>query len=374
MVSRRYLTLDHWRGAACLAVLVNHSVWSRTGTATEQVIWDVAQRLWMGVPVFFVISGYCIAAAVHSHMARANRPLHEYFTRRLRRIYPPYWVVLMATLFIVAALDVGITGSPMSKSGEFLRPWWYDTRQWLGNLTLTETWRSHILPGQKALMLGHVWTLCYEEQFYVVAGLLLWLLPRHFFVGTIGVTAATAAVVMAAPAARVEGFFFDGSWFQFWFGVLVFQALGRGAGARLGALCVFLLVAAGMLVQWPLLLVPDKNNVQALFVASLFAALLVLLHSRDAALARVRWLRPVQWCGVMCYSLYLVHLPVVKVLRAGLTTIGQHPTPYISMLLAMPMCLAIAWGFHVVVERHFLNPPTAVPVIPSAVPMDIRTA
>jgi peptidoglycan/LPS O-acetylase OafA/YrhL len=240
----RYLTLDHWRGLACLAVLVNHAVWHHTGTQIDQALYVLASRLWIGVPVFFVISGYCISAAVDSHRRQTSRPLHVYFTRRLRRIYPPYWAVLAITLLAVATIDVSLPHAPLSTSGEFLRPWWYGVSQWMGNVSLTEIWRPHVIIGQKALMLGHAWTLCYEEQFYVVAGLLLWMIPRGFFAGTVAVTIATALAVSLLPSASIDGFFFDGSWFQFWLGVLVYHALARGSRTRISALLFLLAVIA----------------------------------------------------------------------------------------------------------------------------------
>lgn len=364
----RYLTLDHWRGIACLSVLANHAVWFPTGSPAEQALAVVAQRLWIGVPVFFVISGYCITAAVDSHRRAAGRPLSVYFTRRLRRIFPPYWAMLLATLFLVAVIDLAWPNAPLTSTGEFLRPWWYDLRQWIGNLSLTELWRTHVLPGQKALMLGHVWTLCYEEQFYIVAGLLLWLVPGHFLAGASAVTIGTLLVTAAASPAAIEGFFFDGSWFQFWYGVLVYFAVTASRLHRSAALLILATVAAWTALDWQALLEPDKNPAQALLIASVFAMALILLHRHDAAIASARWLRPIQACGVMCYSLYLVHLPVIKILRGLLASNGVFPSPFLSLLLSAPLCLAIAWAFHRTVERRFLNQRSPIALGSPAVP------
>jgi peptidoglycan/LPS O-acetylase OafA/YrhL len=361
----RYLTLDHWRGLACLAVLVNHAVWHHTGTQVDQALYVLASRLWIGVPVFFVISGYCISAAVDSHRRQTSRPLHVYFTRRLRRIYPPYWAVLAATLLAVAVIDISVPRSPLSASGEFLRPWWYGVPQWLGNVSLTEIWRPHVIAGQKALMLGHAWTLCYEEQFYVVAGLLLWMIPRAFFAGTVAVTVATALAVSLLPSASIDGFFFDGSWFQFWLGVLVYHVIAHRGRARVPTLIFLLAVSAMVAVDWRRLLEPGKNGPQAILIASLFAAAILVLHRHDEKLARVRILRPVQTCGVMCYSLYLVHLPVIKFLRVAANAVSWQPQPLVSLAISTPLCLAVAYSFHRAVERRFLNArtPTEVPAV-----------
>lgn len=357
--STRYESLDHWRGLACLAVLVTHSAWNRSGTSGELVLETIAARLWIGVPVFFVISGYCISAAVDAHR-RHGRPLSQYFTRRLRRIFPPYWYVLLGTATLVGILDV--VGVPMVESDAFLRPWWYDARQWLGNLTLTETWRYHVLPGQKALLLGHAWTLCFEEQFYIVCGLLIWLAGRRFFLAGVGVSFGVAVTVLGSRLSGVEidGFFFDGSWYQFWFGMVLYHAVNYGdRTSRVIAAAVFLIAAVLAAWQPQLLLAREKNPEQAFLVASVFACTALVLHRFDREIASAPFLRFFQLCGTMCYSLYLVHLPVVSIIKAVCFWASFKPTPLASLALCIPPSLLVAWWFHVSVERKFLNRPLA---------------
>src|SRR5438093_424847 len=52
---------------------------------------------------------------------------------------------------------------------------------WLGNLTATEAWRSSVGGGEIAYLMKNTWTLCYEEQFYAVVGLMLLLAGTRFF-------------------------------------------------------------------------------------------------------------------------------------------------------------------------------------------------
>src|SRR5688572_16597179 len=97
----RYDSLDLWRGVACLVVVAYHAAVFTHSDAFEERLradggglceWLLAAvgRFWFGVPVFFVISGYCIAASADA--ARAKRGgVGRYFVRRLRRIYPPLW-------------------------------------------------------------------------------------------------------------------------------------------------------------------------------------------------------------------------------------------------------------------------------------------
>jgi peptidoglycan/LPS O-acetylase OafA/YrhL len=355
---RRYVTLDHWRGVACLLVLVNHTVWFRSGTWVEEQLYDLVERFWLGVPVFFVISGYCISAAADAHRHRLTQPLRTFFLRRVRRIFPPYWIVLFASVVVVGALDLALPGAPLSQAG-MPRPWWFSPSQWLGNVTLSETWRYHVLPAPKGLFLGHAWTLCYEEQFYLLSGILLWAMPRRFFTGAAALTAGVALVAWKGPGYGwpVEGFFFDGGWLQFWLGVALYYAI-VWAGKPVWWLTLAMFLGVALACVWDLssLLDPRPNAAQAMFVASGFAALALVLRPWDRTLARLTILRPLQTCGIMCYSLYLVHLPVAHVLRALLLSAGVEPTPIASILVGAPPCLWVAWWFHRHVERRFMNP------------------
>src|SRR4029078_6267041 len=134
--------------AACLAVVICHSL--MYDERVDHVV-DAATG-WtkllsygrLGVPVFFVISGYCIAATAEATRRRDGN-IADYFLRRFRRIFPPYWAVLITSAIIIALFDLLIapcliTSQPRMES----RPWWFSISQWFGNITLTETWRWHL--------------------------------------------------------------------------------------------------------------------------------------------------------------------------------------------------------------------------------------
>jgi peptidoglycan/LPS O-acetylase OafA/YrhL len=324
-------------------------------------IWTsaVAQRLWAGVPIFFVISGYCISATIDKQR-RAGISVGTYFLRRFRRIFPPFWVTLLATTTIVGAVDLAVPGV-LTRNGIFLRPWWYSGWQWAGTATLTEIWRWHLIGGQKALLLGHAWTLCYEEQFYAVTGLLLALCPRRYFSGAVVVTLGVLGIVGWASwsSTPIDGFFFDGNWILFAFGVLVYHTLNYGNRAeRWVASAAFAGVFIGAVSFGSALLAPAKNNPQVYAVASLFALAALWLRPYDEVLCSTAWLKPLRTCGLMCYSLYLVHLPVADLVKAGLAAGGVALTtlsPFVSLVLCGVPSIWVAWKFHLTVERRFMS-------------------
>src|SRR5207244_1662290 len=154
---------------------------------------------------FFVISGYCIAATADSSRRKSGASA-SYFRRRLRRILPPYWAALVFTAAVLGLVtllgrpDLVMT-DPAIDTGSIPRPAELTAAQWFGNLTLTETWRHYLFGDPELKLLGPSWTLCYEEQFYVVCGVLLLVAPRRFFAG-VGVVSLFTLLMLGVTSVR----------------------------------------------------------------------------------------------------------------------------------------------------------------------------
>ena len=372
----RYLTLDHWRGLACLMIVVVHASHHAKEdnvdvSSIEKVLLAILWRFGIAVPMFFVISGYCIAATCDSTRRKTQGPW-LFFYRRFRRIFPPYWIVTLLSLVLVVALTTFGQGSLISEEYGFIpHPATLTASQWLGNVTLTEEWRSHLFGGPILKIVGPAWTLCYEEQFYFVCGLLLVLCPRHFFLGTAAITVLTLFLcplgLMRPDLCSIQGLFFDGHWLMFMEGVAVYYILNYVRSFRV-ALSVFAGVLAITFALSLRKFAPDASPLAQvlpweLMGSTLFSIVLLLLHPWDKRWAGSRLLQPLSICGQMCYSLYLVHWPVSVIMttafhRSGVQ--GLWPTLLIVTPLTVACSLIAAWFFHVVVERRFLNSPIVV--------------
>src|SRR6185503_14173391 len=103
---------------------------------------------WMGVDLFFVLSGFLIASQLLRPWARGDRPDYRRFVaRRLFRTIPAYSVVLAIYVLIPAARD-----------RDHMQPLWTF-------VTFTQNFTIHTPPAQA---FSHAWSLCVEEQFYLV--------------------------------------------------------------------------------------------------------------------------------------------------------------------------------------------------------------
>ena len=303
-----------------------------------------------------MISGYCIAAAADNSRARRDH-IGTYFVRRFRRIYPPYWIMVVCTIAAFFLLDYGWRAPLLSREPwPQYRPTWFSPTQWLGNLTLIETWRHHIFGNIRGHFIGQAWTLCYEEQFYFVTGMVLLVSRRWFFPGIALVSVATAAV--AVWGGPIDGFFFDGSWLLFAAGVAVFYRLRYASGFWAVALDALLFLAAIPLSLW--FPVPIYGAV----VGFVFAAALPWLYKFDRQVAASSALKPLLVCGQMCYSLYLVHQIPVKAVTTALHrngATGALSTLFVVIPVAVGVSVGLGWLFHVAVERKFLNSPVREP-------------
>ena len=133
------------------------------------------------------------------------------------------------------------------------RPTPLDWRQWLGNLTLTETWRAHFWGPPRNVYTSVAWSLCFEEQFYLICFLALWLAPRRFY-------AAHGGATVAIASARVWFWWVGGLgsltrgtfpllWHEFAVGLAVFYRLNvarRESSKRLAELGLVALLGVGL--------------------------------------------------------------------------------------------------------------------------------
>ncbi len=370
----RYQALDAWRGVACLLMVVFHgtmqmTAWYQTVPAESETVSRVGQtmimataRTWIGVPIFFVISGYCIMATLDSRRRRGSQGLGEYVSRRFWRIYPPYWIALAVS--VIAIWLAESYGNPgLFNAGRFTvpNPWEMSIEQWIGNLTLTESWRPLVTEDKMANLLPNTWTLCYEEQFYLVAGLVLWLAPRRIFLSLGLVTLATFVVKALSHRAGVDlfGTFLDGRWLILAAGIAVYYRINYATRWQSHLIHLALLagIAAnffgpGRMLDWE----PTKDLER--FAGFGFALVISLTYRWDRQLMSTKLAKIFAWVGGMSYSVYLIHPLVTKGLSHELFRLGYRG-PWFTLLVVVPACLVlsvlVSRVFYYLVEKQFSN-------------------
>ncbi len=345
----RYGMLDGWRGLAAVAVVVHH-------VAPQAGLPGLA-GLFLGhwaVMAFFVISGYCIAAAADACLRR-GLSFRTFMRRRLRRIYPPYAlaVAYFAATRVAKLALTGVNDIPTSPV------------QWVQNLTLTQWVTLLVNPGLYAPnnptnFVSAYWSLGYEEQFYLVMALAMVATVRtgRSLLVWVGVLLAVAVVWVGALPRLSTGLFVD-YWVPFAVGVLVFHRLcrlGSASHRRLVDGTLVALLLAGVWGTWFAGAAWDGQAKAAETVAvSAFALLLIALRPVSDSAMRSRAGTALATLGVLTYSLYLVHQCNLFVSARAADALGLAGWPSLGVQVALHVALAVP--FYLVCERPFRNAP-----------------
>jgi peptidoglycan/LPS O-acetylase OafA/YrhL len=366
----RYLFLDFWRGFACLSVVVLHascflqlSTSTTDRTSIEQLICNFLTLGWVGVPMFFVISGYCIMASAMKLRAKGGSSF-DFFRRRFRRIFPPYWACLAASVAVVSIVEWFSPGAYTYPPHRISHPSNIALIHWVGNLTLTETWLGNVIGypfDWNNLFLGQAWTLCYEEQFYAIIGLLLLGNRKVFPIAISFLTLAILARCLFWNANLNSGYFFDGRWLSFAAGVAVYFDVTTTQRWVKFFTRSYLLTGLVWSLHSPWTLIQTIHGVEHERLASFsFAFLLIATYRFDVALNSIRILQPISKCGVMCYSIYLVHWMIEKPILTTFYHLGLS-TLFNTLTVIIPLCVtisvAIGYVFHRHVELRFMHSP-----------------
>ncbi|QDT12368.1 acyltransferase family protein [Planctomycetes bacterium K23_9] len=366
----RYDTLDVVRGMACLMLMFYHATFyaERSWSTGDPSTWtlgglgiNLVGRLWMGVPMFFVVSGYCIAASIDS-LRRKPHSLVNYFYRRIRRIYPPLWGgFVFAILF---TLVVGLSSTLSENCLQLPRLASFTLTDWLANFSATTSWFPKVVGGESNHLLLNTWTLCYEEQFYAVAGILLVLASRRFFLASYLIAGATLITrhVCRFYGVPINGFFFDGHWLLFVCGILVYQRINYLTGKPARAAMIAMAVGAvyGLSERVFAIDAHDRHVGEYILVACTFGIFLSYIKRWDKKVAQHWTLAPFRWSGKISYSLYLTHFPIT-VFVASFLAMGGVTSDADVLRITLPACLIlsfpVAYVFYLLVERRYLNAP-----------------
>ena len=313
--------LDGIRALAFLAVFWNHA-----RPATHN--WGA-----MGVQVFFALSGFLITRIlVQAETGALGPDLGRFYVRRTLRIFPLYYALL-----VVVGLGRG-----------WVDPGWH----------LTYTYNIRVYLGHAFDdVLAHFWTLCVEEQFYLIYPLLLWLTPGRLRLGLIVALLAASkgfqvyahgSLVMPWPRLLLP---YCGE-YLLWGCLAGLVDLRLGPGTAGGRSC-FVLGLPLIVLGWRF----HEHRLPAL-PAHLQDALGVSTLGIGSALVVVgawrtgdRWIvaplacPPLAWLGRISYGLYAFHMPVIHLRWLDQVPYAfLIPRPYGDLALTIALA-ALSWRY-----------------------------
>ncbi|HLW16266.1 MAG TPA: acyltransferase family protein [Actinomycetota bacterium] len=329
--------LDGIRAIAVIAVLLYHA----------DLLWIPGGFL--GVEVFFVLSGFLITALLWSELvATSGLGLRGFWGRRARRLLPALFGLLLVTL---AAFLIGWPHEIAAIRGDVAAAFTYSSNWYLIGVN-----RSYFQTVGRPSPFGHLWSLAIEEQFYLLWPLALMLLfkivrkPKRV-AGFIGGAALLSAIAMwvlyngndpsrvyYGTDTRAAGLLIGAAL------AVVWRPWTPGYKVKISPRLLELaaLGAAGILVwafwRWDeFSSFTYRPGIQLVALAS--AVLIAASVHPETRLRAVLGSRPLKWIGRRSYGIYLWHWPIYVVTRPGID-IGWSSGPTLVLRLGLTLILA----------------------------------
>lgn len=359
--NNRLYGLDTLRAIAIIIVLIYHY---KVVVSSDNLFGFMSQLGWTGVDLFFVLSGYLIGNQILSAIAnKQDFSLKLFYIRRFLRTLPNYYFVL-ALYFL---FPVPLSGTATASLWSFL----------------TFTQNLDMRPGET---FTHSWSLCIEEQFYLIFPIIALLIAY----AKRSITLAWAALISAMLLAMfLRGF----NWYEHGEAAISIQPFMQhiyySSFTRFDELLPGVAIAllknfhpatyTAILRRGNLLLIAGLAGVGIMFyvfqnhayiegygrtfrvvtfgysfLAISFGMLVLAALSPNSILHRIR-IPGAARLALWSYAIYLIHKPVFQVLKVPLTDYGIDINASIGVAIIMAVSILCGWMLYQFIETPFMN-------------------
>jgi peptidoglycan/LPS O-acetylase OafA/YrhL len=354
--AERVASLTGIRAVAALCVMATHAAYT-TGNYTHGYVGVVYSRLEIGVPIFFVLSGFLLFGPWVRAAAQDRPPpsVARYGWHRVRRIVPAYAVTVVVAYIVYHYRTAG--PNPGHSWSGLLR-----------NLTLTQAYTDNYLYSYLHQGLTQMWSLAVEVAFYVVLPLLTYLLlavlcrrrwqPRLLLTGLAALSLITPAWLVLV---HTTDWLPDGArlwlptYFAWFIGGMMLAVLQEMGLQTYAAVCLPLALICYLIVSTPLGGEPTTSPAKLweALAKSAFYAVIAALAVAPLALGNRGWYaralasRPMVFLGEISYEIFLIHLIVmeiamVEVLHWRIYTGNMAALFAVTFIMTVPL----AWLLH----------------------------
>jgi len=330
--------IDGLRAVAVLPVILFHAgfAWLPGG--------------FVGVDVFFVISGYLISALILHEMEEQNFSFLRFYGRRARRILPALLVVVFFTLLGGYFLLLPDEYSLLSDAA-------LTALTGISNIYFLDSASTYFGLDIATQPLLHTWSLGIEEQFYLLFPALLFFLYRQFnrkmmsvILITLLIVSLVANILLAPDFTQFTFYMLPTRAWELLAGVIlgigIVPAIRNPVVANIAAVTGLVLIIGAMLLLNKHSVFPGINAVWPVLGATL------IIHGNthvSTAVARLLSMRPLVLIGLISYSLYLWHWPLTVYTQMAFT-------PSDSRLIIVALSIVLAAISYRFIETRYRKP------------------
>lgn len=354
--AERVASLTGLRAVAALLVMGTHAAYT-TGKYPQGYWGSFYSRMEIGVPIFFVLSGFLLFGPWVRALAEDRPPpsVARYAWHRVRRIMPAYVITVLVAYVLYHYRTAG--PNPGHSPTGLLR-----------NLTLTQIYTDNYLFSYLHQGLTQMWSLAVEVAFYVALPLMAYLLlvvlcrrrwqPPLLLAGLVGFSLITPLWLILV---HTTDWLPDGArlWlpsYLVWFtGGMILAVLAVMRQTWYAAICLPLAFACYLVVSTPLGGEPTtspRELWEALAKAALYTAIAVLMVA-PLALGNRGWYaralasRPMVWLGEISYEIFLIHLIVMEVAMTDVLHWHVYTGNMVTLfVVTLVMTIPFAWLLH----------------------------
>ena len=304
---------------------------------------------YVGVDIFFVISGYLISLGLFKENEDGNYSLLAFYERRIRRIIPALTIMVLIVYTISYCILlpselVDLSHSAISSALFYSNVYFWETQNYFGGANISKP-------------LLHTWSLAVEEQFYIFWPIVVWAIYR---LGLKGWRFPMILVAVAFSLVATEAFLSYSPKTAFYmfplraWELLVGALLAAGVVPRMKsfAWANILSLLALALICWPIFTLSEESRFPGLSAGPAVTGSALLIHigrSHRSLGTRLLSFRPPVAIGLISYSLYLWHWPILS-----LYTIAKGvPADPVEGMCLVVLSLIAAWFSWRFVELPF---------------------
>ncbi|MDR7341993.1 peptidoglycan/LPS O-acetylase OafA/YrhL [Pantoea alhagi] len=310
----------------------------------------------IGVDIFFVISGFLITSIISSSLEKRTFSLSDFYVRRLWRLQPAFISVLIFTLLLAAIFYLPADFIDYAKSAKY-------TTLLTSNQYFSRSTTGYAAPDAAYLLLLHTWSLSIEWQWYLLLPTVLFLANRYlskrkaqtvtifFSIGMLGI-----ALYLSDKAPNKSYYYLSARIFEFMLGsaIVILNIERVKLNPKLASLLGTLSISAIIYCATKENIVLGYPDYHAVIVSFASATLIFTGISASGVITRLLSIPPLVFIGSISYSVYLWHWPVfatgkylglqentsIKIFSFSLTFV----IAYFSYIFIEKPCRKIRWS------------------------------